>query len=123
MALLGFLTVHVAIVGYFAVIAAEKTPERVWPLALTLLLGAGLSGAGLALAPGIWTGAGFASSAGMAGFVLWLLTLRRLPDGALVVEVGDPMPALRATTDTGAPFDLTSMKRRRVMVKFFRGSW
>ncbi|MCP4810335.1 MAG: hypothetical protein GY913_04760 [Proteobacteria bacterium] len=123
MALVGFLLVHGVIAWYFAVIVVEKAPANIGAFAASIVLGMGLSGAGLALTPTAWTWVGFVATASMGGFILWLLTQRRLPDGELVVDVGDPMPPLTAATDTGTPFDLASLRGKRVMVKFFPGSW
>ncbi len=112
-----------AIVWYFVVINKEKVPVSVGPFAAALLLGMATSLVGVGLSPGLTTALPAGVGVALGGFILWLLTQRRLPDGELVVGVGDPMPALVATDDTGADFDLASLKGRRVMLKFFRGSW
>ncbi len=41
----------------------------------------------------------------------------------LTATVGVPMPPLRALDEQGRDFDLQTLLGRRVMVKFFRGSW
>jgi hypothetical protein len=122
-ALTGLLLTHAAIIWYFMVINREKVPVDVRPFAAVILTGMALTAVGLALDPGAPAGVMFGITAAMGGFILWLLTQRRLPDGALIASVGQPMPPLSATTDTGVAFDLAALKGRRVMVKFFRGSW
>ena len=122
-ALAGMTLTLGAIVWYFLVINREKVPVSVGPFAASLLLGMATSLAGVGLSPGVATAVPAGVALALGGFILWLLTQRRLPDGELIVGVGDPMPALVATDDTGADFDLASLKGRRVMLKFFRGSW
>ncbi|MFT5679268.1 MAG: hypothetical protein ACI8RZ_000172 [Myxococcota bacterium] len=123
LSLLGFLMTHAVILWYFQVINREKVPVSIGPFSGAILTGMVLSAVGFALDPGGLTGGLMAVTLFMGGFILWLLTQRKVPDGNLIVSTGQPMPLLAATTDTGAAFDLASLKGRRVMVKFFRGSW
>lgn len=123
LALLGATLTVGAIGWYFAIIHRETVPESVSAFAGTIMAGIALGGIALDLDPGLPTGVLFGLSAALGGFILFLLTQRHVPDGELVVDVGDPLPALVATDHTGAPFDLASLKQRRVMLKFFRGSW
>ncbi len=123
LAVAGLSIVLVAITWYFAIIHTERVPVSVLPFAGVILTGMGLSATAAALDPGLLTVTLGVLSVFMGGFILYLLSLRRMPDGALIAAVGQPMPALAATDDTGQPFDLAALRGRRVMVKFFRGSW
>jgi hypothetical protein len=123
LALLGVLLVMGSTTWYFLTINKEKVPRSVAPYGGVLVVG-GLAGvASLVLDPGVATGALFTLSGGMGVGLLYLLSLRTLPDGALTAQVGRPMPAFEAIDGQGQPFDLQSMKGRRLMVKVFRGSW
>ena len=122
-ALVGFAVTHGVITWYFVVINKEKVPVNVGPFRAVILAGMALTTLALALQPGAATGALFGINAAMGVFILWLLTQRKLPDGDLIARTGEPMPAFAAPDHTGTPFDLASLKGKRVMVKFFRGSW
>jgi len=123
LAIAGFLITQGVITWYFVVINKEKVPVEVGPFRAVMALGMLLSSVGLWLAPGALIGALFGINVGMGVGIFWLLTQRKLPDGHLIASLGQPMPALSAPDDTGAPFDLSDLKGKRVMVKFFRGSW
>ncbi len=116
LAAMGFLLTHGVIIWYFTVINREKVPVSVGPFAGAILAGMALTAAAVALAPGAVTGTLLGLNLVMGGGILWLLTQRRLPDGDLIAAVGQPMPPLAAADDTGAPFDLATLKGRRVMV-------
>jgi hypothetical protein len=123
LAVAGLLITHGVITWYFIVINKEKVPVSVGPFAGVMVAGMLLSTLALQLGPDAVTGALFALNVAMGGGILLLLTQRKLPDGALIATVGEPMPALSAPDHTGTAFDLASLKGKRVMVKFFRGSW
>jgi hypothetical protein len=121
--LAGTLITMGVIVWYFWVINKEKVPVSVAPFAAVVVAGIVLAALAVAMEPRVLTVALLGLDLAVGGFILWLLTFRKLPDGALIAKAGQPLPPLAATDDTGAPFDLTSLKGRRVMLKFFRGSW
>ncbi|TNE51686.1 MAG: hypothetical protein EP343_03130 [Deltaproteobacteria bacterium] len=123
LSMVGFAIVLSAISWYFLIIDAEKVPKRVGGFASALVMGSGISLTGLVLSPSAFTGTITGVAALLGSFILWLLTQRRLPDGQLVVGVGDPMPPLIALDPHRKSFDLSKLKGQRVMVKFFRGSW
>ena len=56
-------------------------------------------------------------------FFIWLLGQRRLPDGELIVAVGDPFPELVAPNQDGEWVDSSALRGQRILFKFFRGSW
>ncbi|MFT4627173.1 MAG: hypothetical protein ACI8PZ_005854 [Myxococcota bacterium] len=122
-AILGTLLTQGVIVWYLAVINAEKVPVAVGPIAAAILAGLTLTVAAMALEPSAAIGTLLSLDLAVGGLILWLLTLRKMPAGQLTAVVGQPMPELATTDHTGAPFDLANLKRQRVMVKFFRGSW
>jgi hypothetical protein len=120
---LGFSLVMGAITWYFLTISVEKVPVSVTPFTGVLVLGMLASLAGVALDPGLLPGGLAAVTVGMGGFVLYLLPLRKLPDGALIAQLGAPMPELIAIDQDGQSVDFADLKGQRVMLKFFRGSW
>lgn len=123
LAALGLLLVLGSTVWYFLTINAEKVPVGVAPFVAVLVAGLVAGAAGIALDPGLPTIGLFTLTGGTGALILYLLSIRKLPDGALTARVGQPMPAFEAIDGHGQPFDLQSMKGRRLMVKFFRGSW
>ncbi len=123
LAVSGFVLVNVAMTHYFMTIANEAVPEDVRPHGTALGLGGAISVAAIGLAPSATTiGLGVPSVA-FAAFILWLLGQRRVPDGALIARVGEPVPDLEAPDQDGKLVRLSDFKDRRVMFKFFRGFW
>jgi len=123
LAVLGLLTILGSTTAYFLTIDRERVPADVRPFQAVLVVGLALGLGGIAAQPGLLPGALFAVTGGMGAFLLYLLGIRKLPDGALTATVGAPMPPLRALDEQGRDFDLQTLLGRRVMVKFFRGSW
>lgn len=123
LAAVGTLLVMGSTLWYFLTINREKVPVGVAPYVSALVVCGTASVAGFALGPGVATGALFALSALTSAGMLFLVSQRKLPDGELIARVGAPMPDFTAIDGHGQPFDLQSMKGRRLMVKFFRGSW
>lgn len=122
-ALAGLIIVNAAIGWYFLTINKEKVPGPVGPFAAVVAYGLALSVAGLVLQFGIATVLMAAWNLMIGGLILYLLSIRKLPDGELIVSVGDAMPPLTALDANGAPFDLASLRGKRVLFKFFRGHW
>ncbi len=122
-AAVGFVAVLAAITWYFSIISAETVPKSVGPFAGVLIGGIVVADLGVALAPSVATALLAGLTLLLGGSVLYLLPLRKLPDGELVARIGEPMPPLVALDQDGERFDLTSLRGQRVMVKFFRGSW
>lgn len=120
---LGTTIALVAAVRYLNTIATEQVPESTSGYSAAFALGTGLAFAGAVLNPGITAALIAAVGMSTGGLMLYLLSIRKLPDGELVASVGNPMPPVQALDETGAPFDLTSLAGKRVMLKFFRGSW
>lgn len=123
LAVTGLVVVNVAMTHYFMTIARETVPEDVRPHAAVLALGAVISVAAIGLSPSATTIALGVPSVAFAALLLWLLGQRRLPDGALIARVGEPMPELEAPDHDGKPVRLSDLKGQRVMFKFFRGFW
>lgn len=123
LALSGFIIVVGAAIQYFMTIAKETVPAEVQ--VHVLLFGGGtliaLMGALLAPNAVTITLAIFAAAIGI--FLLWLLVQRRVPDGELIVGIGDLMPALVAPNQDGELVDIADLRGQRIMFKFFRGSW
>ena len=123
LALSGFIIVVGAAIQYFMTIAKETVPAEVQ--VHVLLFGGGtliaLMGALLAPNAVTITLAIFAAAIGI--FLLWLLVQRRVPDGELIVGIGDLMPALVAPNQDVELVDIADLRGQRIMFKFFRGSW
>jgi hypothetical protein len=122
-AIVGFTIIMVASVQYLLTIAKETVPESVAPLAISELVGLAFGVVGMALEPSVLTIGLFVMGGSMAGLLLYFLSIRMLPDGDLIANVDAPMPPLVATDHAGQPFDLNDLRGKRVMFKFFRGSW
>jgi hypothetical protein len=123
LAALGLLAVLGSTTAYFLTIDRERVPEGVRSFQAVLVMGILVGLGGIAAQPGPLPGALFAVTGGLGAFLLYLLGIRKLPDGALTATVGAPLPPLRALDEQGRDFDLQTLLGRRVMVKFFRGSW
>lgn len=107
-----------------------------WPITDMIVMAIGMvcALAGALLGPmtsggGGWSIAGLALgsvSLSMGGIFFWLLSIARLPANqraALVVSVGDPLPAFSAWDYRGERFTWDSLAGERVLLKFFRGHW
>lgn len=123
LAVVGFGIVFGAMTQYFLTINQERVPTEVRPHVIVLSVGSALSAVAVALSPtwavillGVF-------SVSVGALLLYILSIRRLPLGALTAVVGEPMPEFAAPDQDGAPFSLKSLRGQRVMVKFFRGSW
>ncbi len=123
LALSGFLIVNAATLQYLTLIGKEKVPDSWAAHAGVMVLGAVVAvvGAGLGATP-LTVGLAALTVVTTIGMI-YLFSLAPLPDGALVARVGEPVPELVAPDQDGGSFDLASLQGRRVMVKFFRGSW
>lgn len=122
-AAVGFLVVFVPMFRYFASIGREEVPEDPTPYNVAMAVGAVLGIAGIALAPALTTGLLGGLAIALAGFFVWLMSMRRLPDGALIARVGEPLPELEAPDQDGALIRLADLRGQRVLLKFFRGGW
>ena len=60
---------------------------------------------------------------GLAGFFGYLLRQAPLPDGELVVAVGDKLPSFTAIDENGAAVHSADWAGKRTLLKFFRGHW
>lgn len=119
---LGF--VLCAWVHYFWTIASGTVPRRPIAHAIALLLGMSLAVAAVAWAPVAWLPIVLAPvSLGAALLFFWLWSRAPLPDTTPNFAVGSPMPAIRAWTHRGEPFDSATTIGQRALIKFFRGHW
>ncbi len=109
---------------YLALIPKERVPARPTAhratLVAALLLGAYAALGGGADAASIIIAA---ASASLALFFFYLLGQAPLPDGKLVVAVGDPLPVIEAMSSDGERSRSTDWAGQRVLFKFFRGHW
>ena len=122
-ALSGFLIVAGAAIHYFLTIDKETVPEDVRPHTVLWGVGAAISILGALLAPSLVTIVLAVVAAVTGGFLIWLVGQRRVPDGELIVDVGDALPELVAPNQDGEIINLADLRGQRVLLKFFRGSW
>ncbi|HHH31330.1 MAG TPA: hypothetical protein ENK57_23695 [Polyangiaceae bacterium] len=124
----GMVSVLAGWAGYMATISEGRVPERPTATFVLTLGGAAVAVVGVALAAkeAAWSAAtlapaGFAVF--MAGFFAFLFSIRRVPEGNLQVEVGEPLLPFEAKRADGSAFSTDDLKGKRVLLKFFRGSW
>ncbi len=123
LALAGFLIVHVPMFYYFTLIGREKVPVSVLPYNVAMVLGVALGLGGIIAAPALATGVLGGFAVAMGAFFLWLMSMRKLPDGTLIAKLGEPLPELSAPDQDGQLVRLADLRGQRVMLNFFRGSW
>jgi hypothetical protein len=74
-----------------------------------------------AIGAALWTLSGLTLL--LAGFFVYLLTQAALPDGECKVAVGDMLIPFGAVDSVGSRFHSDELRRKRVLLKFFRGHW
>jgi cytochrome oxidase Cu insertion factor (SCO1/SenC/PrrC family) len=98
-------------------------PLRPWAhyavMAASLLLALAALSAGTGLAAGA---AALVALLG-SGMFLGLHLISRMPDRPTTVRVGDAAPDFTDLDAEGAPFRLSELRGRPVLLKFFRGHW
>lgn len=124
----GMVSVLAGWIGYMATIPKGRVPERPTTTFVLTLGGAAVAvvGVGLAATEGAWSAATLAPAGVavlMAAFFAWLFSQRRVPAGDLQVEVGEPLLPFEAKRADGSAFSTAELKGKRVLLKFFRGSW
>ena len=124
----GFAAVMGAWISYLATIPRGNVPARpVGTLALQLggvtlaLVAVGNAYQNGAPSAGVWALSGF--SVVMGVFFLFLFSQRKVPASKLQVALGDRLLGFEATTSGGQSFCSGSLEGKRVLLKFFRGSW
>lgn len=121
--LIGFSLVSGTWLWYLALIPAEKVPQRPWVHIILMGVGLILIIAAAVFVPTLLNIILATTAVLLAGLFYYLLTIARLPDGQLVVEVGDPLPSFAAIADNGQLVDSRQWHGRRTLLKFFRGHW
>ena len=113
---------------YISTIPRDRVPRK--PIIMYVTQTAGLILGSVSLVVGVRAGdvpggfmvvAGFAIFMGFFFFVLY--SQRKTPLGKLQVEVGAPMLAFESVDSAGHPINSNDWRSRRVLLKFFRGSW
>lgn len=124
----GMVSVLAGWVSYLATIPKGRVPERPTTTFLLTLGGAAVALVGVVLTArdAMWSAATLAPAGVavfMAAFFVWLFSQRRVPDGSLHVEEGKPLLAFEAKRSDGGHFSTADLEGKRVLLKFFRGSW
>ncbi len=123
LALTGFAVVNGAMIHYFATIAKERVPVDVRPHSAAFGAGGLLGLAGIIAGPSAATLALGIMAASTGGFLLWLISQRRTPDGELIAKIGETLPDLSAPNQDGEQVRIADLRGRRVLLKFYRGHW
>ncbi len=108
---------------YLASIASHSVPEKPWTNASIQGLAVGAAVLAIALKPAAITIAPGSMAIMMGSLFLFLLTQRHTPVGNIKISVGEPLLAFTAKNADGSTFDSSSLGGRRILLKFFRGSW
>lgn len=127
--MISFVVTLAAIAHYFSTIPKNEVPEK--PIVLQLLLMLGIVLALKALYTSISGSVGTIIAAAvpsllvilMGSFILWVLTQRKTPIGAIKVKVGETILPFSAMTSEGATFNSSEISGKRTLIKFFRGGW
>ncbi|WP_108649466.1 peroxiredoxin family protein [Dongshaea marina] len=125
----GFVVTFGSVILYFRTIPRGKVPEKVGGFAFSLILGMLLAFIAIAIAlrdqifgePLIYILGVLTLFFG--GFILWVLSQRKIQMDDLKVRVGEPLLPFTALTSEGDAFDSDSLAGKRVLFKFFRGGW
>jgi hypothetical protein len=112
---------------YISTIPRDRVPRN--PVVMFITQTVGLIFCSASLVFGVRAGvpggllavAGFAIFMGLFFFVLY--SQRKTPLGGLQVEVGAPMLAFNSVDSGGNTVNTDDWHGRRVLLKFFRGSW
>jgi FtsH-binding integral membrane protein len=128
LAVLGLGSVLGGWTQYITTIPRDKVPRNPVVMFITQAVGLVLAIASLVLAAqagsvpgGLIAVAGFAIFMGSFFFILY--TQRKTPLGELRVEVGGPMLAFAGVDSEGNTVNSDDWRGRRILLKFFRGSW
>jgi hypothetical protein len=120
----GALALTVGAVAYFMHLIGQVAIARRRPIVNALLAG-GMALSIAAYVQGVGVLAGILAAlpllVGTAFFVL--LALAGQSKQAPAVAVGGPLIDFTAADENGEPFDLSSLRGRPVLLKFFRGHW
>lgn len=95
------------------------------PWTYWIAMGASCLLAALAFASGtsLVGGIGAALALLLAGTYLALTQISGMPTTPMTLAAGQPAPDFTTPDSTGAPFTLSSLRGRPVLLKFFRGHW
>lgn len=126
---LGFLLTFAGIAVYFSKLMKNNVPVFPLGLIVSLLVGGSFSVYGLwsAIPAPILTVLPVAVLAGIGIFVsvffLWVISQKNTPIGNIKVSVGDTLIPFSVNTAQGTSFSTDDLAGKRVLLKFYRGSW
>ena len=113
---------------YISTIPRDSVPRKPIVMYITQTVGLILGSVSLVIGvraggvpAGLMVVAGFAIFMGLFFFVLY--SQRKTPLGKLQVEVGAPMLAFESVDSDGQTINSDDWRGRRILLKFFRGSW
>lgn len=113
---------------YIATIPRDSVPRK--PVVMFITQSAGLILGSASLGLGVRAGAVPGGAVAVAGFAIFmglfffvLYSQRKTPLGKIQVEVGAPMLAFESVDSDGSTVDSNDWRGRKILLKFFRGSW
>ena len=119
--MLGLLIAVGTWLWYLSLIPRERGPER--PVVHQALMGVALHFGAVGVVSGPRSAIAGGIALVLAGYFFFLIVNASLPSGELSVRVGEPLPEFDASDDAGTTVRSQSWRGRRVLLKFFRGSW
>ena len=126
-ALLGILSSIIGLVVYLKKMKKSKTPKKPIGLIISMLLGLCFGGYAVSLSN---TTTEFIVAFILLGFTVFitamlsfLLLQKKAPLGDIKVKIGDLIIPFEANTFESDTFSTETLKGKRTLLKFFRGSW
>ncbi len=121
--ILGLAIVLAAGVRWFQLMKQVAIPRNRVPFLAVFASGAGLGLLAIAQGTG-WLGSIAGGIAALLGFAfLGLRAQRCVKPKRPAVEVGGPILGFSAPDENGVDFDLSNLKGKPYLLKFFRGHW
>jgi len=108
---------------YLSTIPKNTVPAKLLPSVALQTLGAASAVFAMVRQPSVTVIVPSAMALMMASLFLYLLSQRKTPIGKITVAVGESLPPLSLQTIDGGNFESASLAGKRVLLKFFRGSW
>jgi peroxiredoxin len=126
-ALLGILSSIIGLVVYLRKMKKSKTPKKPIGLIISMLLGLCFGGYAVFLSNSTTeltlSGIILGFTVFIAAMLSFLLLQKKAPLGDIKVKVGDLIIPFQADTFEGKTFSTQTLKGKRTLLKFFRGSW
>jgi hypothetical protein len=121
--ILGLAIVLIAGVRWFQLMKQVAIPRNRVPFLGVFAVGGGLGLVAIAQGGG-WVGSIAGGVAALLGFAFFALRAQSAQKpNRPAVEIGGPILAFSAPDENGVDFDLSNLKGKPYLLKFFRGHW